>query len=168
MSEVSSGVASATNTSSQTPCEADVLDVLKNRNEYQRQIYNANKQKLLARRRQLYAESESRRNKDKEYYLKIKGTPEYQKRTAEASLRYYRKTHKAPTEEERRTRYRALGKLLADRHKTKGTTRVNRVDKSWMDSIKNLKDDIPDVSQPYGSVAYRGEQSQGVLALLAN
>lgn len=142
---------SASNISNQMPPSE-----VKNRNEYQKQIYQANREKLLARRRQLYAENESRREKDKEYYLKIKGTPEYKKRTQEASLKYYYKNRKRETEEDKRTRYREVGKLLAGRKKAKP------VYKSWIEEI------IPDLSQSYGSVAYRGEQSQGVLALLLN
>ena len=137
-----SGVTLATNTST-------------NRNQYQKEYAQKNREKLLARRRQLYAESEERRQKDKEYYLRIRDTPEYKQRAREAAHRWFQK-HKAKneTETERRTRYRQVGKLLADRHKAKGSTRVTPVDRSWMDSIPDLKEAYGALPEPKNFVRY--------------
>jgi hypothetical protein len=112
---------------------------------YQKQYAQANREKLLARRRQLYAEGETRKQKDKEYYLKVKDTPEYKQRTREASLRWFHKNRKPETEEEKRARYRRVGKLLAERHKEVGSTRVTKKDTSWLDAI-------PDLTQSWGAL----------------
>lgn len=127
-------------------------------NERQRLYYEANKQKILERRRQLYAEGG--KEKDKEYYLKKKGTPEYKEHHRNYMRKYREANRPADYDKEavRRTKNRKIGATLANKKKVAKPKK--NPNKTWLDSI-------PDLSIPFcgSEESHRGD-TRGVLALL--
>ena len=128
-------------------------------NERIRLWYQANKERLQARRRELYAQGGNQR--DREYYLKKRDTPEYKERMRETMRRWREGNRPADYDKEtaRRTKNRKIGATLARQSKKKV---IKKKESSWMDSI-------PDLSQPqpsYDSVESPRVGNRGVLALL--
>lgn len=118
--------------------------------ERQKLYYEANKAKILARRRELYAAGG--KEKDKEYYLAQKEKPEYKERMR-INQRRYREKHRPETydkEAVRIARNRKIGATLASK-------KIKKKKTSWLDSI-------PDVTQAFG--VYEQSQRQDTPALL--
>lgn len=102
-------------------------------NERVRLWYQANKERLQARRRELYAQGG--KQKDREYYLQQRDTPEYKERMRE-TMRRWREAHRPADydkETARRTKNRKIGATLASKKKPS-----KKKESIW-------KDDIPDV-----------------------
>lgn len=105
-------------------------------NERIRLWYQANKERLQARRRELYDAE-----KDKEYYQKMKENPSYKAKRAAARMRSYYKTkgYGPETKEDRMiAKHRQVGKTLADRYSKHKTIRTKPKDTAWMAAIPDL------------------------------